>query len=140
MRGGERVGFTVRARTPDAGAPEWCELARDDLAVQFVSGDRPWLEPPAFTGSLYVHPHRVQAVLDDLDPTIHTEWGVEVRPWGARELVLRDPDGYFLTFTEPAAGVAILAAPPMDLPNSVADLRLELDELRGRRDPNGDAG
>jgi hypothetical protein len=31
------------------------------------------------------------------------------------------------------AGAAILAAEPMDLPASVAELKAELDELRGRR-------
>ncbi len=30
------------------------------------------------------------------------EWGPEVRDWGSRELGLRDPNGYFLTFTEEA--------------------------------------
>ena len=33
---------------------------------------------------------------------VEIESGVEDREWGARELVLRDPDGYFLTFTQPA--------------------------------------
>jgi len=27
------------------------------------------------------------------------EWGVEDREWGARELTLQDPNGYFLTFS-----------------------------------------
>jgi hypothetical protein len=31
------------------------------------------------------------------------EWGPEVREWGMRELGLRDPNGYFVTFTEPAS-------------------------------------
>lgn len=30
--------------------------------------------------------------------------GSRARDWGARELVLRDPDGYFVTFTQPAEG------------------------------------
>jgi hypothetical protein len=30
------------------------------------------------------------------------EWGVEDREWGARELTLQDPNGYYLTFSGPA--------------------------------------
>jgi hypothetical protein len=41
----------------------------------------------------------VYALIRDL---VETEWGVEDRDWGARELVLRDPDGYLLTFTQAA--------------------------------------
>ena len=31
---------------------------------------------------------------------IDLEWGVEERDWGRRELVVRDPNGYYLTFAE----------------------------------------
>jgi hypothetical protein len=78
----------------------WCELGRDDLAVQFACGDTPWGGPPGCTGSMYVRPADVRAVHDAVVGVVEVPWGVEERPWGARELTLRDPDGYFLTFTE----------------------------------------
>jgi hypothetical protein len=31
---------------------------------------------------------------------IEAEWGIEEREWGPKELVLRDPNGYFITFRE----------------------------------------
>lgn len=34
------VGFELRDRFPDI-EPSWCELARDDLVLQFLSGNRP---------------------------------------------------------------------------------------------------
>jgi hypothetical protein len=74
---------------------------RDGLVVQFLSGDTPWEGPPALTGSLYVCPVDVDAVHADVKDSIRPEWGIEERDWGTRELVLRDPNGYFVTFIEP---------------------------------------
>jgi catechol 2,3-dioxygenase-like lactoylglutathione lyase family enzyme len=93
------TGFELRDQFPDSG-PAWCELARDDLVVQFLSGETPWPGAPAMTGCLYIHPPSVTAVHDELRGTIDLEWGIEDRDWGRRELVVRDPNGYFLTFAE----------------------------------------
>ena len=94
------VGFEVRASFPEP-EPTWVELARDGLVIQFLSGETPWSAPPALTGCLYVHPGSVQAVHDEIKDRVSCPWGVEERPWGARELTIADPNGYFLTFTEP---------------------------------------
>jgi uncharacterized glyoxalase superfamily protein PhnB len=95
------AGFELRAQAPEVGEPTWCELARDGLVVQFLGGDTPWEGPPALTGSLYLYPVDVDAVYADVKDTIRPEWGIEERDWGTRELVLRDPNGYFVTFCEP---------------------------------------
>lgn len=55
---------------------------------------------PALTGCLYIHPPSVTAVHDELRGVIDLEWGVEERDWGRRELVVRDPNGYYLAFAE----------------------------------------
>ena len=47
-----RVGFEVRDVFPDSGEPTWCEVARDGVVLQFLGGETPWPEPPAFTLSL----------------------------------------------------------------------------------------
>lgn len=93
------VGFELRARFPD-NEPAWCEVARDDLVVQFLSGETPWAGVPVMTGCLYVHPPSVSAVHDEPRDVIDLDRGVEERDWGRRELVVRDPNGYFLTFAE----------------------------------------
>ena len=95
------AGFELRAQAPEVGEPTWCELARDGLVVQFLGGDTPWEGPPTLTGSLYVYPVDVTAVYADVEDSIRAEWGIEERDWGTRELVLRDPNGYFVTFCEP---------------------------------------
>jgi hypothetical protein len=94
------VGFTLRGQTPD-DEPTWAELERDGVVLQFISGDTPWPGPPAFTGCIYLHPNSVEKVYAEIKAGVDCPWGVELRPWGARELTLQDPNGYYITFTEP---------------------------------------
>lgn len=47
-------------------------------------------------------PESVDALQEEIKEHTQPEWGPEVRDWGSRELGLRDPNGHFLTFTEPA--------------------------------------
>jgi hypothetical protein len=97
----EAAGFQLRDQFP-SDQPTWCELARDNLVVQFLGGETPWPDPPVMTGCLYVYPPSVAAVRDAFDGVIEMEWGIEEREWGRRELVVRDPNGYFITFAEPS--------------------------------------
>jgi hypothetical protein len=98
-----RVGFEQRGAFPDDD-PTWCELRRDDLILQFLAGDTPWDGPPALTGCLYVHPPSVDKVYEEVKDRVTCAWGVEDREWGARELTLQDPNGYFITFSEASPG------------------------------------
>jgi len=98
-----RVGFVLLGVFPEEGEPTWCELARDGVILQFLGGDEtPWPGPPALTGTIYFHPDSVEGLFEAIKDHTVPEWGPEVREWGARELGLQDPNGYFLTFTEPA--------------------------------------
>jgi uncharacterized glyoxalase superfamily protein PhnB len=76
--------------------------ARRKTVLQFLAGETPSIEAPSFTGCFYVRCRDVDAVYEQIRDLVETEWGVEDRDWGARELVLRDPDGYLLTFTQAA--------------------------------------
>jgi catechol 2,3-dioxygenase-like lactoylglutathione lyase family enzyme len=97
-----RIAFELRGHYPEDDAPTWCELARDGVVLQFLAGDTPWPGPPTFTGTICLHPPSVSQVYEAIKEDITPAWGPEVREWGSRELGLQDPDGYFLTFTEPA--------------------------------------
>ncbi len=92
------AGFVVRG-TDRAEGPRWAEVERDGLVLQFVEGSTPWDGAPTFTGSFYAYPSSVVAVFGEIRDRVVCPWGVEQRPWGAVELTLRDPDGYYLTFT-----------------------------------------
>lgn len=109
----QAAGFELRDCEPNPDTPTWCELARDGLVLQFLGGDEtPWEGDPNFTGCFYVHPpNGVDAVHAQVSGSISDDWGVEERPWGARELTLRDPNGYFITYTEPAHQANSLARP-----------------------------
>jgi hypothetical protein len=95
-----RIGFRLRGVFPETGEPTWCELSRDGVVLQFLGGETPWPGPPAFTGTLYFYPASVEALHEEIREHTPSSWGPEIREWGARELGLRDPNGYFLTFTE----------------------------------------
>jgi len=95
------AGFELRDQFP-GDDPTWCEVARDDLVVQFLAGDTPWPGAPSMTGCLYIYPASVAAIHAELSGVIDLEWGIEDRDWGRRELVVRDPNGYFLTFAQDA--------------------------------------
>ena len=97
-----RVGFEVREVFPESGEPTWCEVSRDGVVLQFLGGETPWPGPPTFTGTIYFRPQSVEALYEQIKDHTPPVWGPEVRDWGARELGLQDPNGYFLTFTEPA--------------------------------------
>jgi Glyoxalase/Bleomycin resistance protein/Dioxygenase superfamily len=100
-----KVGFEIRGIFPETGEPTWCEVSRDGVILQFLGGETPWAGPPAFTGTLYFHPESVEGLYQQIRGHTPPAWGPEVREWGARELGLQDPNGYFLTFTEPAEPV-----------------------------------
>ena len=97
-----RVGFEIRGVFPQTGDPTSCEVARDGLILQFLGGETPWPGPATFTGTFYLYPDSVDAVFEQIRDHTPPAWGPEVREWGTRELGLQDPNGYFLTFTEPA--------------------------------------
>jgi hypothetical protein len=98
----QRVGFELRGVYPESGEPTWCELSRDGVVIQFLGGETPWPETPGLTGTIYFYPESVEALHEEIKTHTQPAWGPEVREWGNREMGLQDPDGYFLTFTEPA--------------------------------------
>ena len=98
----EAAGFELHART-DGDDARWCELGRDSLRLQFVAGDTPWPGAPGMAGCFYVHVDDVSGAFDALRDPVEFEWGIEDRAWGAREVVLRDPDGYFVTLCQSTA-------------------------------------
>ena len=94
------IGFSLRDRV-EADGRDWAEVERDGLVLQFLAGETPWAESPGLTGCFYVRPESVDAVYEQIRGRVDCPWGVEERPWGARELTLIDPDGYGITFTQP---------------------------------------
>jgi hypothetical protein len=98
----QRVGFEIDGDPPGED-DTWAEVAHGSLVLQFLSGETPWPSSPTFTGCFYVHAQSVEEVLENIREAVRPEWGIEHRPWGAVELTIQDPDGYYLTFTQEGA-------------------------------------
>lgn len=101
----EKLGFEVTGRYPDVGEPDWAEVRRDGVILQFFTADtlsEGFTSTPGLTGTLYFYPESVMKLAGELRGKVLFEWGPEVMDYGQREFALRDPDGYFLAFAESA--------------------------------------
>ena len=98
-----RLGFTRTGVFPDEDAPIWAEVTRDGIVLQFYT-DPPKGTPtrPVFSGVLYVYPSDVRALADEFKDVAPFAWGPEVMEYGMREFAIKDPDGYYVAFTESA--------------------------------------
>jgi hypothetical protein len=97
------LGFEVSGGPP-SDDDTWAEVTYGSLVLQFLSGETPWPSAPTFTGCFYVHTTSVEDVFERVREAAPPNWGIEQRPWGAVELTLEDPDGYYLTFTQDSDG------------------------------------
>ncbi len=97
------LGFELTGCHPDAAAPSWAELRRDSVTLQFhtePSAGTP--TSPVCSGTFYIFPASVEALAAEFRGKVDFAWGPEVMPYGMLEFGIRDPNGYFLAFSEPA--------------------------------------
>jgi catechol 2,3-dioxygenase-like lactoylglutathione lyase family enzyme len=99
----EKLGFTQTGYYPIESDPEWTELRRDDVAIHFYT-DAPHSTrySPVCSGTFYFYPESVEALAAEWQGKVPFAWGPEVMDYGMREFGIRDPNGYYLAFTEPA--------------------------------------
>lgn len=99
----KELGFEVSGCHPNGTAPEWAEVSRDDVLIQLhTEAPRGTPQAPVFSGTLYLHPSDVAALADEWRGKVEFAWGPEVMPYKVREFGIRDPNGYYLAFAEPA--------------------------------------
>jgi len=99
----ERLGFRVIGCHPFEEDPSWAEVQRDDVTLQFHTEPPPGTPPaPVCSGTFYLFPRSVMEPAEELRDKVEFAWGPEVMDYGARELGIRDPNGYDLAFSEPA--------------------------------------
>ncbi len=101
------LGFDVRR----SGGSAQVTFGQTSLTVQTYDtlrvGDRPLLEWDAQPGQLgtgvqfYLMVDDVDEVANRIPVGIPRPWPVQDKPWGLRELTLRTPSGYLLTFAQP---------------------------------------
>ncbi len=99
----EKLGFTQTGFYPIESEPEWTEVRRDEVAIHFyVDAPHATRFSPSCSGTLYFYPDSVEALAVEWQGKVPFVWGPEVMDYGMREFGIRDPNGYYLAFTEPA--------------------------------------
>jgi catechol 2,3-dioxygenase-like lactoylglutathione lyase family enzyme len=87
-------------RCVSAEGDGWCRLVRDDVAIMFMHNDH--LGPPHATATQYIYVDDVMAVWNSIKDRCRAEWGPEQMPYGMLEFAIKDPNGYLLSFGQPA--------------------------------------
>jgi len=100
----EHLGFRLTGCDAERATATWAEVRWGDVAFQFHT-DPPRGTPaaPVCSGTFYVTPVRVRTLARACEAAgIPFAWGPEVMDYGMREFAVRDPNGYYLAFAEPA--------------------------------------
>ncbi len=99
----EILGFEVTSRAEEQGQIAWCEIARDDVRLQFHVLDHPEMpNAPIMSGILYFRPDDVMALASEWGDKVEFYWGPQAMEYGSIEFAFRDPNGYILAFCEDA--------------------------------------
>jgi catechol 2,3-dioxygenase-like lactoylglutathione lyase family enzyme len=105
------LGFEIAERW-DAGAVVQLEGAQITLELYepLRVGDAPlldWDRSPGSVGTgvqIYVMVPDVRAVAERIPVGVPRPWPVQDKSWGMRELTVKSPSGYLLTFAQPLRG------------------------------------
>lgn len=82
----ERLGFSVTGRHPDGDEPDWIEMSRDGVTLQFFAEPPVGLPgAPMMSGTFYFHPDSVEALADEFRGKVEFAWGPELMPYGMFE-------------------------------------------------------
>ena len=97
------LGFELVGCHPNGDDPTWAEVRRDGATLQFHT-ESPCGTPsePICSGTFYFYPENVGALAEELRGRVEFAWGPEMMEYGMREFGIKDPNGYYLAFTEPA--------------------------------------
>src|SRR5262249_50102274 len=98
----EALGFRTLRTNADEGAIDWALLELDEGRVMFNAGGA-HTNAPRREVDLYVHTSGVDALYARLKDTHDVIEGPHNTFYGMRELIVRDQDGFWVTFGEPSA-------------------------------------
>ena len=97
----DTLGFGVDATWPLDGEPTWAALSHGAAHFMITTADT----EPALTGRLYFYPHDVDEYFADVSSRgARVIRGPETMEYGMYEFSLEDPNGYLLSFGQPAEG------------------------------------
>ena len=96
----QRIGFTVLATHPDEGELDWALLALGEGRLMFSEGGKR-VEAWRREVDLYVHIGDVPGVAARVRSIAEVVEDVHVTHYGMREFIVRDLNGFWITFGEP---------------------------------------
>ena len=89
----EVLGFRCVSSERDG----WCRL---DIAIMFMRNDH--LGTPHATATQYIYVDDIDELWTSINDKCTAEWGPEKMPYGLIEFAIKDPNGYLLSFGQPA--------------------------------------
>jgi catechol 2,3-dioxygenase-like lactoylglutathione lyase family enzyme len=95
----QTLEFQVGVLWPE-DEPTFCILDRDRVSVGFFVPDGEHRTGTPGGGDLYIDVQDVRALHSVLKDKTEIAWGPEVYTYGRREFAVKDPDGYWVIFTE----------------------------------------
>jgi uncharacterized glyoxalase superfamily protein PhnB len=99
----ESIGFLVIKTGDDDGEMVWAELSYGDGMIMFSAGGRPSAQDRREV-DLYVHTGNVDQLFQRLKDRVEIREGLHNTFYGMREFIIRDLNGFWITFGEPAGG------------------------------------
>jgi uncharacterized glyoxalase superfamily protein PhnB len=105
----ESVGFTVESTNECDGVIDWALLSFGEGRVMFTAGGK-LTNDERREVDLYVNTDGVDALFARLGSALDVKKGLYDTFYGMREFIVRDPNGFWVTFGEPSAAPA--ATPP----------------------------
>ncbi|MCG3143172.1 MAG: hypothetical protein HONDAALG_00493 [Gammaproteobacteria bacterium] len=99
----ESIGFLVINTGDDDGEMVWAELSYGNGRIMFSAGGRPSAQDRREV-DLYVHTENVDELFQRLKDRVETREGLHNTFYGMREFIIRDLNGFWITFGEPAGG------------------------------------
>lgn len=95
----ERIGFTVVGTHEDEGQVNWASLRFGASEVMLNAGGRPTADSRRDV-DLYVHTDSVDDLYQRLKDLVQVQAGPHDTFFGKREFIVRDIDGFWVTFAQ----------------------------------------
>jgi uncharacterized glyoxalase superfamily protein PhnB len=95
------LGFTLDAAWPE-GQPVWCQMSAGDARVMFMAPRDTGAPATGLSGTLYFYPEDVAKLWETVRELVAVERPLAVTGYGMREFSIKDPNGYELSFGQPA--------------------------------------
>lgn len=94
------IGFKLVSTGEGDGDLVWAEMSLGDDRVMFSAGGRPSQEKRREV-DLYVHTVGIDGLFQKLNPHVQVQEEVHDTFYGMREFIIRDNNGFWITFGEP---------------------------------------